>query len=145
MLDLDFDAEQEMLRDTVRGVCATTARCRWSVSWRTTPSATRSSCGSSWESSTSSGCCSPRSTAGAGMTLIEGVVLYEEFGRSLAPTPHFVSAVLCGGVLARPVGRPTPGVDRPHRHRRGHLHPGVVRTGEQLRSRGRPGPGRARR
>jgi alkylation response protein AidB-like acyl-CoA dehydrogenase len=35
------------------------------------------------------------------MTLIEGVVLYEELGRSLAPTPHFVSAVLCGGALAR--------------------------------------------
>src|SRR5580658_6991453 len=43
----------------------------------------------------------PEEFGGAGMTLIEGVVLYEEFGRSLAPTPHFPSAVLCGGALAR--------------------------------------------
>ena len=39
--------------------------------------------------------------AAAGMTAVEGVVLYEEFGRSLAPSPHFVSAVLSGGALAR--------------------------------------------
>jgi len=35
------------------------------------------------------------------MTAVEGVVLYEEFGRSLAPSPHFVSSVLSGGALAR--------------------------------------------
>jgi alkylation response protein AidB-like acyl-CoA dehydrogenase len=34
------------------------------------------------------------------MSLIEGVALYEELGRVLAPTPHFVSAVMAGGVLA---------------------------------------------
>ena len=34
------------------------------------------------------------------MSLVEGVALYEELGRALAPTPHFVSAVLSGGVLA---------------------------------------------
>ena len=34
------------------------------------------------------------------MSLIEGVALYEELGRALAPTPHFVSAVMSGGVLA---------------------------------------------
>jgi alkylation response protein AidB-like acyl-CoA dehydrogenase len=34
------------------------------------------------------------------MSLIEGVALYEELGRSLAPVPHFVSAVMSGGVLA---------------------------------------------
>ncbi len=34
------------------------------------------------------------------MTALEGVVLYEELGRSLAPVPHFVSAVLGGGALS---------------------------------------------
>jgi alkylation response protein AidB-like acyl-CoA dehydrogenase len=33
------------------------------------------------------------------MTALENVVLYEEFGRSLAPSPHFVSSILGGGVL----------------------------------------------
>jgi alkylation response protein AidB-like acyl-CoA dehydrogenase len=32
---------------------------------------------------------------------VEGVVLYEEFGRSLAPSPHFVSSILSGGALAK--------------------------------------------
>jgi alkylation response protein AidB-like acyl-CoA dehydrogenase len=42
----------------------------------------------------------PEEHGGSGMTLVEGVALYEELGRALAPTPHFVSAVLSGGVLA---------------------------------------------
>ena len=33
------------------------------------------------------------------MGLLEGVIVYEEFGRSLAPTPHFVSCVLAAGIL----------------------------------------------
>ena len=42
----------------------------------------------------------PEEYGGSGMSLIEGVALYEELGRALAPTPHFVSAVMSGGVLA---------------------------------------------
>ncbi|HEY4702958.1 MAG TPA: acyl-CoA dehydrogenase family protein, partial [Streptosporangiaceae bacterium] len=42
----------------------------------------------------------PEEYGGSGMSLIEGVALYEELGRALAPAPHFVSAVLSGGVLA---------------------------------------------
>ena len=34
------------------------------------------------------------------MSLLEGVVLYEELGRALAPTPHFVSCVASAGALA---------------------------------------------
>ena len=78
------------------------------------------------------------------MSLIEGVVLYEEFGRSLAPTPHFVSAVLCGGRAGHGrLRRPASGVDGTDRDRRGHLHPGLVRAREQLRPCRCPGPGRA--
>jgi alkylation response protein AidB-like acyl-CoA dehydrogenase len=43
----------------------------------------------------------PEEYGGSGMSTLENVVLYEEFGRSLAPSPHFVSAVLSGGALAR--------------------------------------------
>src|SRR5580692_6087724 len=42
----------------------------------------------------------PEAYGGSGMSLIEGVALYQELGRALASTPHFVSAVLSGGVLA---------------------------------------------
>jgi alkylation response protein AidB-like acyl-CoA dehydrogenase len=40
------------------------------------------------------------------MSLLEGVALYEELGRALAPVPHFVSAVLCAGALAAAGDRP---------------------------------------
>jgi alkylation response protein AidB-like acyl-CoA dehydrogenase len=43
----------------------------------------------------------PEEHGGAGMSLLEGVILYEELGRGLVPTPHFVSAVLAGGAIAR--------------------------------------------
>jgi alkylation response protein AidB-like acyl-CoA dehydrogenase len=101
VLDLDFDAEQEMLRDTVRGVCTTHSPLSVvreleddSVGYPT----------ELWKQLGKLdliGLLLPEENGGAGMSLIEGVVLYEEFGRSLAPTPHFVSAVLCGGALAR--------------------------------------------
>ena len=36
----------------------------------------------------------PEEYGGSGMSMLEGVVVYEELGRALAPSPHFVSAVL---------------------------------------------------
>ena len=64
MLDLEFDQEQELLRQTVRDVLA--RHCPLSVvrqmeddpGWL--PGVV---CGRNWASSTSSDCCSPRSTA----------------------------------------------------------------------------------
>src|SRR3990170_3500685 len=38
---------------------------------------------------------------GSAMSMLDGVVVYTEFGRSLAPTPHFASSVVAAGVLAR--------------------------------------------
>jgi alkylation response protein AidB-like acyl-CoA dehydrogenase len=100
VLDLDFDAEQEMLRDTVRGVCAT--HCPLSVvrQLEDDPVGYPVELWTQLGKLDLIGLLLPEEHGGAGMTLIEGVVLYEEFGRSLAPTPHFVSAVLCGGALA---------------------------------------------
>ncbi len=43
----------------------------------------------------------PEEYGGSGMTALESVVLYEEFGRSLAPSPHFVSSILSGGALVQ--------------------------------------------
>ncbi len=39
------------------------------------------------------------------MTMLDAVVVYEELGRALAPSPHFASSVLCGGVIARSARR----------------------------------------
>ena len=43
----------------------------------------------------------PEEYGGTGMSLLDTVVVYEEFGRSLAPSPHFVSAVIAAGAITR--------------------------------------------
>jgi alkylation response protein AidB-like acyl-CoA dehydrogenase len=101
VLDLDFDAEQEMLRDTVRGVCATHSPLSVVRQLEDDPTGYPTELWKQLGKLDLIGILLPEEYGGAGMTLIEGVVLYEELGRSLAPTPHFVSAVLCGGALAR--------------------------------------------
>ena len=100
MLDLEFSAEQEMLRDTVRGVCAT--YCPMEVVRALEDDAVGYS-PELWKQLGELdlvGLLLPEEHGGAGMSLLEGVVLYEELGRSLAPVPHLVSAVLCGQALA---------------------------------------------
>ncbi len=101
MLDLRFNPEQEMLRETVRGVCATTSPL--SVVRELEDDAVGYA-PDLWKQLAHLdliGLQLPEEFGGSGMTTLEGVVLYEELGRSLAPSPHFVSAVLCGGALAR--------------------------------------------
>ena len=100
MLDLDFDQEQELLRQTARDLLARHCPLEVvrqmeddSVGYPTTLWAQLGELDLI-------GLLLPEGYGGSGMSLIEGVALYEELGRALAPTPHFVSAVLSGGVLA---------------------------------------------
>ena len=101
MLDLQFSPEQEMLRETVRGVCASTSPLP------VVRELEDDSIGYSpelWKQLAHLdliGLQLPEEFGGSGMSAVESVVVYEEFGRSLAPSPHFVSSVLSGGVLAR--------------------------------------------
>jgi alkylation response protein AidB-like acyl-CoA dehydrogenase len=100
VLDLDFDQEQELLRQTVRDVLGrycpleVVRQMEDDVFGYPVPL---------WEQLGELdliGLLVPEEYGGSGMSLIEGVALYEELGRALAPTPHFVSAVMSGGVLA---------------------------------------------
>jgi alkylation response protein AidB-like acyl-CoA dehydrogenase len=43
----------------------------------------------------------PEGYGGAAQSMLEAAIVYEEFGRALAPSPHFVSAVLAAGALLR--------------------------------------------
>jgi len=100
VLDLDFSPEQEMLRQTVRDVlerhCPLTVVREMEDDPVGFPPALWAQLGRL----DLIGLLLPEEHGGSGMTLVEGVALYEELGRSLAPVPHFVSAVLSGGVLA---------------------------------------------
>ena len=100
MLDLDFDQEQELLRQTVRDVLA--RHCSLDVvrEMEDDPVGYPAALWSQLGELDLIGLLLPEEYGGSGMTLIEGVALYEELGRALAPIPHFVSAVLSGGVLA---------------------------------------------
>lgn len=101
MLDLKFDAEQEMLRQTVRGVCATTSPLSVVRELQDDPIGYSADLWKQLSHLDLIGLQLPEEYGGSGMSALEGVVVYEEFGRSLAPSPHFVSSVLCGGALAR--------------------------------------------
>ena len=100
MLDLEFDQEQELLRQTVRDVLE--RHCGHDVvrSMEDDPVGYPPELWSQLGQLDLIGLLLPEEYGGSGMSLIEGVALYEELGRALAPTPHFVSAVMSGGVLA---------------------------------------------
>jgi alkylation response protein AidB-like acyl-CoA dehydrogenase len=100
VLDLDFDQEQELLRQTVRDLLA--RHCSLAVvrQMEDDPVGYPAPLWEQLGDLDLIGLLLPEEYGGSGMSLIEGVALYEELGRALAPTPHFVSAVLSGGVLA---------------------------------------------
>jgi alkylation response protein AidB-like acyl-CoA dehydrogenase len=100
VLDLEFDQEQELLRQTVRDVLQ--RHCPLDVvrSMEDDPVGYPPELWSQLGQLDLIGLLLPEEYGGSGMSLLEGVALYEELGRALAPVPHFVSAVMAGGVLA---------------------------------------------
>jgi alkylation response protein AidB-like acyl-CoA dehydrogenase len=101
MLDLTFSPEQEMLRETVRGVVATTSPLSVVRELEDDPTGYSPELWKQLAHLDLIGLQLPEEYGGSGMTALEGVVVYEEFGRAIAPSPHFVSSILSGGVLAR--------------------------------------------
>lgn len=101
MLDLEFTPEQDLLRQTVRGLCEALAPLRAVRELEHDPIGYPRDLWEQLGRLDLIGLLLPEEYGGSGMTALEGVVLYEEFGRALAPVPHFASAVLCGGAIAR--------------------------------------------
>ena len=101
MLDLTFSPEQEMLRETVRGVCASTCSLHVVRELEDDPVGYSPELWKQLAHLDVLGLLLPEAYGGSGMSALEGVVLYEELGRALAPSPHFVSSVLSAGALAR--------------------------------------------
>ena len=101
MLDLTFSEEQEMLRDVVRGLLAEHAPLTVAREMEDDPVGYPDELWKRMAELDLLGLLLPEEHGGSGMTALEGVVLYEELGRSLAPTPHFVSCVASGLAIAR--------------------------------------------
>jgi alkylation response protein AidB-like acyl-CoA dehydrogenase len=100
VLDLDFDQEQELLRQTVRDVLGRHCPLEVVRQMEDDPVGYPAALWTQLGELDLVGLLLPEEYGGSSMSLIEGVALYEELGRALAPTPHFVSAVMSGGVLA---------------------------------------------
>jgi alkylation response protein AidB-like acyl-CoA dehydrogenase len=98
-MNLDFSEEQIALREMVRTLCAE----------HSPPSAVRRMeddpkgyTDEFWKQQGQLGLLGlliPEEHGGSAQTLLEGALVYEEFGRALAPSPHLPSAVLGGGAL----------------------------------------------
>jgi alkylation response protein AidB-like acyl-CoA dehydrogenase len=98
-MDLDFTEEQEQLREMLRRVCSEHAPLDVVRALENDPTGYRAEFWKQLAELGILGILIPEEYGGADMSMLDAVVVYEEFGRSLAPTPHFVSAVLGAGAL----------------------------------------------
>jgi alkylation response protein AidB-like acyl-CoA dehydrogenase len=100
-MDLDFTAEQDMLREMVRNVCAASSSLETVRALEDDPVGYSADLWKQLGELDLLGLMLPVEHGGSGMTALEGVVLYEEFGRALVASPHFVSVVMGAGLLLR--------------------------------------------
>jgi len=100
-MDLDFTEEQQMLRDTVRALCAEHASIEIVRKLEDDPIGFSAPFWKQLGELGVTGLTLPEAYGGGGQSALEAMIVYEELGRALAPSPHFVSAVLSGGVIAR--------------------------------------------
>jgi alkylation response protein AidB-like acyl-CoA dehydrogenase len=98
-MDLDFTAEQEMLREMVRGVCASSAPLGVVRALEDDPVGYPAELWKQLVELDLVGLMLPTEYGGSGMSALEGAILYEELGRSRAPSPHYASAVLSAGAV----------------------------------------------
>src|SRR5580700_1038649 len=101
VLDLEFTQEQEMLRQTVREVLAKSCGLDVVRQMEDDPIGYPTALWGQLGELDLIGLLLPEEFGGSQMTLVEGVALYQELGRALAPIPHLVSPVLCGSLLAK--------------------------------------------
>jgi len=100
-MDLDLNEEQEMLREMVRGVCSSYANLETVREVEDDPIGFPAELWKQMAALDLIGLMIPAEYGGSEMSALEGAVVYMELGRALAPSPHFVSAVMGAGVLLR--------------------------------------------
>jgi alkylation response protein AidB-like acyl-CoA dehydrogenase len=101
MLDLTFTPEQDMLRDMARSLFAENASLDVVRKMEDDPVGYPAELWRQMAELDLLGLLVPTEHGGSGMSLLDGVALYEELGRALVPSPHFVSSVVSAGLLAQ--------------------------------------------
>src|SRR6478672_9180645 len=100
-MDLDLTSEQEMLGEMVRGVCNSYASLDTVRALEDDPVGFPTELWKQMAELDLIGLMVPSAYGGSDMSLLEGACVYMELGRALAPSPHFVSAVMSAGALLR--------------------------------------------
>jgi alkylation response protein AidB-like acyl-CoA dehydrogenase len=100
-MDLDLTEEQELLRDTVRGLCVRHAGLDVVRSLEDDPIGYADKLWAELGESGILGLTIPEADGGSGMTLLDAAIVFLELGRALSPLPLFPSVVMAGGVLQR--------------------------------------------
>jgi alkylation response protein AidB-like acyl-CoA dehydrogenase len=98
-MDLDFSEEQELLRETVRRVCEEHAPIAVVRAMEDDPTGYSAALWKNFAEIGITGLLVPEAFGGAGASLLDAAIVYEELGRALAPSPHFASAMIGAGVL----------------------------------------------
>ncbi len=101
MLDLDFTDEQQMLREMLRGLLGQYASNEQVRELEDDPTGYSADLWAQLRELDLLGLLLPAEYGGSEMSMLEGVIVHEELGRVLAPTPHLVSCVMSAGALVR--------------------------------------------
>ncbi|MGZ8763167.1 MAG: acyl-CoA dehydrogenase family protein [Acidimicrobiia bacterium] len=100
-MDLSFSEEQDMLREMVRGVCSSYSPLDTVRAMEDDPTGYPAELWKQLGELDLIGLTLPVEYGGSGLSMLDATVVYEELGRGLVPSPHFVSAVMSGGALLR--------------------------------------------
>jgi alkylation response protein AidB-like acyl-CoA dehydrogenase len=98
-MDLDFNEEQDVLREMVRGLCAEYAPLETVREQEEDATGYPSEFWKQLGELGLLGLLIPEAYDGSQQSVLEAAIVYDEFGRSLAPSPHFASAVMSAGAL----------------------------------------------
>jgi alkylation response protein AidB-like acyl-CoA dehydrogenase len=100
-MDLDLTPEQELLRESVRRTCERHCGVDVVRKLENDPVGYSPALWAALGELGLHGLMIPEDRGGSGMTILDAAVAYEELGRAIVPSPHFVTSVLAAGVLER--------------------------------------------
>lgn len=98
-MDLDFSEEQDILREMVAGVLTEYCPIETVREMEDHAVGYPEELWKQFSELGLQGLLIPEQYGGSAQSMLEAAIVYEEFGRGLAPTPHFVSSVIGAGVL----------------------------------------------
>ena len=98
-MDLDFSEEQQLLRETVRRLCAEYAPISAVRAMEDDATGFPAELWKQLGEVGVNGLLIPEEFGGSAQSMIDAAIVYEELGRALAPSPHFVSAIVSASAL----------------------------------------------